>query len=53
MLVGSFISDFYKLVAEWADWASDLVEQWPDDPRQAIPDVDAFKRAVDRASWSE
>jgi DNA-binding PadR family transcriptional regulator len=53
MLVGSFISEFYKLVAEWADWASDLVEQWPDDPRQAIPDVDAFKRAVDRASWSE
>jgi DNA-binding PadR family transcriptional regulator len=53
MLVGSFISDFYKLVAEWADWASELVEQWPDDPRQALPDVDAFKRAVDRAGWSE
>ena len=53
MLVGSFISDFYKLVAEWADWASEIVEQWPDDPRQALPDVDAFKRAVDRAGWSE
>jgi DNA-binding PadR family transcriptional regulator len=53
MLVGSFISEFYKLVAEWADWASELVEQWPDDPRQAIPDVDAFKRAVDRAGWSD
>ncbi len=53
VLVGSFISDFYKLVAEWADWASELVEQWPDDPGLAIPDVDAFKRAIDRAGWSE
>jgi len=31
MLVGSFISDFYKLVAEWADWASGIVEHWPAD----------------------
>jgi len=53
MLVGSFISDFYKLVAEWADWASDLVEQWPDDPQQALPDVEAFKQAIDHAGWSE
>ncbi|HSE07865.1 MAG TPA: PadR family transcriptional regulator [Nocardioidaceae bacterium] len=53
LLVGRFISDFYKLVADWADWASDLVEQWPDDPAQAVADVQAQREIVDRAGWSE
>lgn len=53
LLVGRFISDFYKLVADWADWATDLVEQWPDDPAQASPDLEALRETVDRATWSE
>ncbi|MFI9822029.1 hypothetical protein ACIHFC_16400 [Streptomyces sp. NPDC052013] len=33
LLVGRFLTDYYRLVAEWADWAAGLVERWPDDPR--------------------
>ena len=32
MLVGAFLTDFYKLVADWADWAGEQVADWPDDP---------------------
>jgi DNA-binding PadR family transcriptional regulator len=53
LLVGRFITDFYKLVADWADWATDLVEQWPSDPSQALPDPAVQQETVDRASWSE
>jgi DNA-binding PadR family transcriptional regulator len=53
LLVGRFITDFYKLVADWADWATDLVEQWPSDPSLAVPDPAVQQETVDRASWSE
>jgi DNA-binding PadR family transcriptional regulator len=53
LLVGRFITDFYRLVADWADWATDLVEQWPSDPSQALPDPAVQQETVDRASWSE
>jgi DNA-binding PadR family transcriptional regulator len=53
LLVGAFVSDFYRLVAEWADWASRLVAEWPDDPRAAVPPVEAFRPVLDRARWSE
>jgi DNA-binding PadR family transcriptional regulator len=53
LLVGRFISDFYKLVADWADWASGVVDQWPDDPAQAVADVRAQREIVDLAGWSE
>ncbi|MFI7020244.1 PadR family transcriptional regulator [Streptomyces sp. NPDC050164] len=31
-LVGRFLTDYYRLVATWADWATTLVQDWPDDP---------------------
>lgn len=34
MLVGAFLTDFYAMVARWAEWATTMVEQWPDDPSQ-------------------
>jgi PadR family transcriptional regulator, regulatory protein AphA len=51
MLVGSFLTDFYRLVAEWAEWASGNVERWPDDPGQATPDPAEMAAIVRRAEW--
>ena len=53
LLVGAFLTDFYKLVADWADWASEQVADWPDDPADARPDRDEQRAVVARAQWSE
>lgn len=53
MLVGAFLTDFYKLVADWADWAGEQVADWPDDPARATPDRDEQRAIVARAEWSE
>jgi hypothetical protein len=53
MLVGAFLTDFYKLVADWSDWAGEQVAGWPDDPSKATPDWDAMRAIVARAEWSE
>ncbi|HET9610898.1 MAG TPA: helix-turn-helix transcriptional regulator [Acidimicrobiales bacterium] len=36
-LVGRFMSDFADLVGAWADWATTVIDDWPDDPREAAP----------------
>jgi DNA-binding PadR family transcriptional regulator len=51
MLVGAFLTDFYAMVVRWADWASTMVDQWPDDPSQATPDRAAMEEIVRKASW--
>lgn len=51
MLAGRFLTDFYRLVADWADWASEIVADWPDDPREAKADPEALKEIADRADW--
>ena len=48
-LVGMFLTDFYGTVAEWVDWASRVVQGWPDEPANAPFDVDAAEEAVRRA----
>ena len=53
LLVGRFITDFYKLVADWSDWATGIVEKWPDDPSEAVADGAAQQESVERAEWSE
>jgi PadR family transcriptional regulator AphA len=53
MLVGAFLTDFYKLVADWADWASGQVADWPDDPAHASANPDEQRAIVARAEWSE
>ncbi len=53
MLVGAFLTELYRMVAEWSDWATGLVEAWPDDPAAAVPDPDVMAEVVRRASWSE
>ena len=53
MLVGAFLTEWYRVVAQWSDWAAQIVEQWPDDPSQAQPDLEALAQVVLRAQWSE
>ena len=51
MLAGAFLTDFCLLVARWAEWASDQVEQWPDDPSRATIDGAAMAQIAERADW--
>jgi DNA-binding PadR family transcriptional regulator len=46
LLSGRFLTDFYAMVAEWAQWAREVVAQWPDDPRDAPLDVAALEESV-------
>ncbi len=51
MLAGAFLTDFYALVARWADWATDVVSDWPEDPAEAVPDPAALADIERRAQW--
>jgi DNA-binding PadR family transcriptional regulator len=48
-LGGVFLTDFYLMVARWAQWATTVVETWPDDPREATIDLDVQNQALRRA----
>jgi PadR family transcriptional regulator AphA len=45
-LGGRFLTDFYAMVADWAEWATGIVQDWPDDPRQAVLDEAAQEESV-------
>jgi DNA-binding PadR family transcriptional regulator len=45
-LGGRFLTDFYVMVAHWADWASVEVANWPDDVRDAPFDMRAAEEGV-------
>lgn len=45
-LTGRFLADFTDMVGRWAEWASDVVQDWPDDPRAAEPDRSSFEHVV-------
>ena len=38
LLAGQFLTDFTLTVERWADWATQIVETWPDDITAAEPD---------------
>ncbi len=48
-LGGRFHTDFYVMVAEWAAWATAVVETWPDDVREAPFDREGTAETVRRA----
>jgi DNA-binding PadR family transcriptional regulator len=50
-LGGRFLTEYYRMVAEWADWATAQVEAWPDDPKHATLDQQAMEDTVRRATW--
>jgi DNA-binding PadR family transcriptional regulator len=45
-LPGRFLTEFYVMVAQWVDWASRVVETWPDDVTNAPFDVAAGEESV-------
>ena len=51
LLAGAFLTDFYALVARWSEWATGVVESWPDDPAEARVDPAVFVEFVSPASW--
>jgi len=51
MLLGAFLTELYRMVAEWADWATALVERWPEDPHEAKPDRQVVAEVTRRAQW--
>lgn len=53
LLLGAFLTDFYKLVADWADWATDEVEGWPKDISSHRISPDRTREVLERAHWSE
>ncbi len=53
LLLGAFLTDFYALVADWADWATAEVESWPDDIASHRIPVERIQAVVDRARWSQ
>ena len=50
---GRFLTDFYLMVAEWIDWATTVVAEWPEDVSTAPFDVAAAREAVARAERIE
>jgi PadR family transcriptional regulator AphA len=45
-LGGRFLTDFYVMVARWVEWATAIVEGWPDDPRHAVADISEQEEGV-------
>ncbi len=53
LLLGAFLTDFYALVAQWADWAEKYVAEWPEDMEARQVDVAGTLEVLERARWSE
>ncbi|HEY2812976.1 MAG TPA: helix-turn-helix transcriptional regulator [Acidimicrobiales bacterium] len=52
-LPGRFLTDFYLTVARWVEWATDVVDGWPDDVTDAPFNMEAAEQAVARAEEVE
>jgi PadR family transcriptional regulator AphA len=51
MLAGAFFTELYATVARWADWASEQIETWPEDPAGAVADPEELAAIARRAEW--
>jgi PadR family transcriptional regulator AphA len=51
MLAGAFFTEFYAMVARWADWAAEQVESWPEDPADAVADHNQLEAIAAKADW--
>lgn len=49
MIVGRFLDDFLETVDRWALWATEVIETWPANPRDAEADPAALEETVDQA----
>jgi DNA-binding PadR family transcriptional regulator len=48
LLTGQFIEEQMAALERWADWAREVVEDWPDDVRDAKPDFAVLQRMADQ-----
>jgi DNA-binding PadR family transcriptional regulator len=46
LLIGQFILDFELMVGKWAEWATEIVDGWPDEITDATPDLTVLERHV-------
>jgi hypothetical protein len=46
LITGRFLTDFYAMVANWANWAMETIDTWPDDPTGATIDRAALAETV-------
>jgi hypothetical protein len=46
------MTDLADMVADWAEWAAQIVDTWPDDPSEAEPDWHSLEEIADRAHHS-
>ena len=53
LLFGAFLTDFYALVASWADWAEAEVSGWPEDIASHRIPPEKTLEVLDRARWSQ
>jgi DNA-binding PadR family transcriptional regulator len=51
MLAGAFLTDFYAMVANWADWAAEQIANWPEVVTDAVADPAALREIERRATW--
>jgi len=45
-ITGSFLARFAMMVERWASWALDVVGSWPEDPREARPDIASLEQVL-------
>jgi len=45
-LPGRFLTEFYATVARWVEWATTIVDTWPDDVNDAPYDLDAARESL-------
>lgn len=53
LLFGAFLTDFYALVATWAEWAEAEVAGWPEDIAGHRIPPERTREVLERGSWSE
>jgi DNA-binding PadR family transcriptional regulator len=52
LLLGAFLTDFYALVAQWADWATEEVAGWPEEIADHRIPADRTLEVLERARWT-
>lgn len=48
-LTGRFIDDYLEMIDRWAEWAGEIVGDWPAEPGNAKPDIAALEATVRQA----
>ena len=53
VLVGAYLADFAQMTGRWATWATDLVEQWPEEASRREPAWDVLRDIAGRVPPGE